>query len=127
MALKHFREVVPPELAATIDAHARAVVAGDTDGAEACVGNSAIEAHRAAIARIASMRPVLRFTVIARARMGLQYIVKVRFEGAAGAVTMQNRWGQGDDGVWRIVEVEDLGLRSPWTKPDKPKAVNADA
>lgn len=127
MTIKKYREVVPPELLATIEAHARAVVAGDTNGAEAFAGYSAIEAHRAALARIASTRPVRRFEIIARARIGHHYIVKVRFEGGNGVVTLQNRWARGGDGAWKIVEVEDLGLRSPWTRPDKPKAVNADA
>jgi len=30
---------------------------------------------------------------------------------------VQTRWLQAEGGEWRIAEVDDLGLQSPWQKP----------
>ncbi|HEX4211234.1 MAG TPA: hypothetical protein VHY56_12610, partial [Candidatus Binataceae bacterium] len=49
---------------------------------------------------------------------GHQYIAKVRFHGSKGDLTLQCRWRQEADGAWRIAEIADIGLRSPWLKPD---------
>jgi hypothetical protein len=123
--LKHNRIVVPLELLGAIDAHAHAVAAGDEHAAETFVGAPALETHRASFKRASAIRPLNGFEILARARLGFHYIVKVRFHGGGGDnVTLQNRWRQEDGGNWRIVEVEDLGLSSPWKKPDKPATAN---
>ena len=124
---KHYRTIAPADLAAAIEEHARAIADGDRELAAAFVEARAQQAHRAALARVSALRPPCRFEVIAHARLGFHYIVKVRFHGAGGdAVTLQNRWRQEDGPKWRITEVEDLGVQSPWKKPEKP-LVNADA
>src|SRR5216684_1229446 len=108
------RTVVPIELDESVAGHASAFSHGDDRAAERFVVNSALEAPRA-------------FEVLARARLGLHYVVKVRFHRDGREVLLQNRWRMEPDGTWRIVEVEDLGLRSPWTKPDQTQPVNANA
>ena len=124
---KHYRTIAPDDLAVAIEAHARAIADGDGESAAAFVEARAQPAHRAALARVSALRPPCRFDVVARARLGFHYIVKVRFNGAGGdAVTLQNRWLKEDGAKWRITEVEDLGVQSPWKKPEKP-VVNADA
>ena len=124
MAIKVKRTVFPAELADAVAAHATALVAGDDGGAAKFVNDRAAAAFGAAIKRGASMRPFKGYEVIARARLGFQYIVKVRVHGAAGDLTLQNRWHEEGNGDWRIVEVEDLGLQSPWKKPEQGAAVN---
>jgi hypothetical protein len=73
-----------------------------------------------AVRPLSSTRPFGRDEVIARARLGFHYIVKLRLTGRAGAtMTLQNRWHRESGGTWRVIEIEDAGLRSPWTKPDE--------
>src|ERR1700730_15395038 len=124
MTIKIRRMGAPPELEAAVAAHAAALVAGDERGAAAFGGARAIAAHAAAIAPAASIRPFGRDEVIARARLGFHYIVKLRLTGRAGAtMTLQNRWHRESGGAWRLIEIEDAGFRSPWTKPDVAIAV----
>jgi hypothetical protein len=124
---KQHQRLVPDELLQAIDRHAGAIIAADNSAAERFVEERAIEAHRAALARINSDGRPSAFEVIARARLGRHYIVKIRFrrEGESMAV-IQGRWRH-EGGCWRITEVEDLGLHSPWKRPDKPVEVNANA
>ncbi|MGH7932184.1 MAG: hypothetical protein ACREQN_03345 [Candidatus Binataceae bacterium] len=129
MALVKSRMTIAPELLKAVEAYARALCTGDDGAAEAYVDAAALPAHRAALGRSAALRPFTRSEVLARARLGFHYLVKVRFDGAAGTggnLTLQNRWHAQSDGRWCIVEIDDLGVRSPWTKPDKPPEVNAD-
>jgi hypothetical protein len=127
MTIKVKRTGLPPELEAAVTAHAAAMAAGDERGAAAFVDERAASAANAAIARAASIRPLSGCEVIARARLGLHYIVKLRLTGAAGAkVTLQNRWHQESGGAWRLIEIEDAGLRSPWKKPEESAAVKVD-
>lgn len=115
------RTLTPPELVDTVDAHARAMAASDDARARSYVSARAVEAHEAALVRIGSIRPLIRYDIIARARLGHHYIVKVRFHGAGGKnVTLQNRWHNEAASGWRIVEVEDIGIRPPWVKPANP-------
>jgi hypothetical protein len=124
---KHYLAIVPDDLLAAAQAHARALADGDSDTAAAFVDARAEQAYRAALARVSMLRPPVHFDIIARARLGFHFIVKVRFHGAGGdSATFQNRWRQEDGPKWRIVEIDDLGLQSPWTKPEKPM-VNANA
>ena len=119
--------MVPAELDESVAAHARAFAHGDDHAAESFVTNAALEAHRAAFDRASALRAPREFEVLARARLGLHYIVKVRFHRDVREVLLQNRWSMEPNGTWRIVEVEDLGLRSPWTKPDQTQTVNGNA
>jgi hypothetical protein len=103
-----------PELEQAIEAHARAVLSDDRDAAEKFVAERGLESHRAAMAALAGLRPLDSSAVLARARIGFQYIGKVRFAGARGKAVWQGRWA--NQGGWKIVEVEDLsGKRSAWS------------
>jgi hypothetical protein len=117
MTIKIKRTVYPPELETAVIAHAAATVAGDDRGAAHFVSGRAQEAFGAVLQRAASMRPFDHYEVIARARLGFQYLVKLRLRGKAGDLNLQNRWAADRD-EWRIAEIEDLGLRSPWKKPE---------
>ena len=121
------RTMVPIELDESVAGHARAFAHGDDHAAERFVTSAALEAHRAAVARSSALGAPREFEVLARARLGLHYVVKVRFHRDVREVLLQNRWSMEPNGTWRIVEVEDLGLHSPWTKPEKAQPVNGNA
>lgn len=121
------RTRVPIELDESVGGHASAFAHGDDRAAEGFVASGALEAHRAASARSLKLGAPREFEVLARARLGLHYVVKVRFHRDGREVLLQNRWRIEPDGTWRIVEVEDLGLRSPWIKPDQTQTVNGNA
>lgn len=124
---KRYLAIVPDDLLEAAQAHARALVVGDSDSAAVFVDARAAEAHRAARARVSMLRSPVRFEIVARARLGFHFIVKVRFYGADGdSATFQNRWRQEAGPTWRIIETDDLALLSPWKKPEKPM-VNANA
>ncbi len=117
MTIKVKRTGLPAELEAAVTDHAAAMAAGDGAGAEKFASDRATAAHSEAMRRAASMRPFSSYEVIARARLGFHYLVKVRLSGDAGDLTVQNRWFQEDGGAWQIAEVDDLGQQSPWKKP----------
>jgi hypothetical protein len=105
-----------PDLDAAIEAHAKAFLAGDENAAEQFVAPRGLETHRASAAHALSKRPFASFETLARAKIGFQYISKMRWNGAHGRVVHQNRWSQEDSGKWKIVEVEDLSeKRSAWS------------
>jgi hypothetical protein len=105
-----------PELDQAIDSHARALLAADRDAAGRFVAERARESWRDAIGAAESKRPLESYEILARAKIGFQYVAKVRWAGARGLVVLQIRWSQDGDAGWRIVEVEDLSLkRSPWS------------
>jgi hypothetical protein len=124
MTIEIKRTGLPPELETAVVEHAEAMVAGDDRVAAKFGGDCAT--YDATLQRASSMRPFKHYQVIARARLGFQYLVKLRLCGIAGDLNLQNRWGLADDGTWRIVEIDDLGLRSPWEKPVRDATVNAD-
>ncbi len=119
MTIKVKRTGLPPELEAAVAANAAAMAAGDDRGAAKFVSAGAEGANGEVMKGAASKRPFGGYEVIARARLGFQYLVKVRLNGSAGDLTMQTRWHREDGGEWRIAEIEDLGLRSPWKKPEQ--------
>jgi hypothetical protein len=125
---KRYLTVVPAELLQTVDAFSRAIV-NNEPAAEHALDESALEAYLAAGQRLAEIRPLTGFEVIARAKIGLQYIVKVRFCGTSGRdLTLQTRWHRSIHAEqWRMVELNDLGIHSPWKKPDKPAMVDVNA
>jgi hypothetical protein len=117
MTIKIKRTGLPAELEAAVTDHAAAMAAGDGNGAGKFASDRAGTAHREAMRRAASLRPFNGYEVIARARLGFHYLVKVRLSGDAGYLTVQTRWLRAEGGEWRIAEVDDLGLQSPWQKP----------
>lgn len=105
-----------PELEQAVEAHARAIAAGDLAAAEKFVAEPAREGHRNAFANAAELRALDRFEILARAKIGFQYMIKVRWFGARGPLTWQNRWSEDGRGGWTLIEAEDMGTkRSGWT------------
>ncbi|MGH7913867.1 MAG: hypothetical protein ACREPW_04360 [Candidatus Binataceae bacterium] len=115
-------QVKVPDLAEAIAAHASAVLAGDIGAAEGCVTPTALEAYRLAIKEAMRLGPFDRYTAPALARLGTQYIAKVRFAGARGGAQMQVRWARGGEGRWLIAEAEYFPPgRTPWTRLERPR------
>jgi hypothetical protein len=111
-----------PELADAIASHARAVLAGDIGAAEGHVTPSALEAYRVALNEAMRQGPFDRHTAPGLARLGSQYISKVRFTGARGRALMQIRWARDGEGHWLIAEAEYfLPGRTPWTGVGRPR------
>jgi len=107
--------ITTDKLEAAIEAHARAFASAEGASAERLVAQSAIAAHREALQAATAKGKVERFEVLARARLGPQILVKVRFNSASGATLLQNRWARLSDGAWRILELEDLTTKlTPW-------------
>jgi hypothetical protein len=113
----------PDSLYEAITAYAEAVVKGDAHAASKIIAADAIASHRATFTCAAEKRPWDGYELIARARLGFQYIAKVRFHGAHGDLTLQCRLREAADGTWQIAEIADVGLRSPWLKPDPNESV----
>ena len=113
----------PDSLYEAITVYAEAIVKGDADAGSKIVASEAIASHREACARTAEKRPWDGYELIARARLGFQYIAKLRFQGSHGDLTLQCRWREAADGAWQIAEIADVGLRSPWLKPDSGESV----
>ena len=102
-----------PELEFAIDAHARALVAGDFDAARAFLSHN-IESHDQFAAKVKSTA-VKEIIKLARARIGIQHMSKIRFLTDGAPLLMVNRWRE-ENGAWRIADTEDLsGKRSPWS------------
>lgn len=128
MADKQYQTAIPGELRDAIASHAQAVINGDSAEAEKWIEGPGLEGYRAAVVPAVEMQPLESFDVIAHARLGFQFIVKVRFHaGNNFKLPLQVRWRRQNGTAWRIIEVENLNSHSPWRRPDKPKAVNADA
>jgi hypothetical protein len=115
-------EVKVPELAEAIAAHARAVLAGDVGAAESHVAPAALEAYRLALNDAMRQGPFDRHAAPGLARLGSQYISKVRFAGGRGSALMQIRWTRDDEGHWLIAEAEYFPPgRTPWTGVGRPR------
>jgi hypothetical protein len=108
----------PDSLYEAISAYAEAIMNGDAGAGSKIVAPQAIASHREAFARAAEKQPWGSYELIARARLGFQYIAKVRLQGLHGDLTLQCRWREAADGAWQIAEIADVGLRSPWLKPE---------
>ncbi len=104
------------DLREAIAAHAAALGAGDSARAEAFALPQALETHRQAAAEIARIPQPVKVEVLALAKVGFQYISKLRFTGAGAMRRVLYRWRKEPDGKWLIVSVEDTtGKRSPWS------------
>ncbi len=116
-----------PELDHAIEAHARAIVAGDRDAARAFLSNTAnIDSHEAFAAKIAS-GSIKEFVKLGRARIGMQHMSKIRFLTGDEPLVMVNRWRE-ENGAWCIADSEDLsGKRSAWSDIEIPAALRRGA
>src|SRR5277367_585430 len=113
------------DLREAIAAHAAALAAGDAAAAAKFVHPQALEAHRDAAAEIARMPGPVTLENLALAKVGFQYISKLRFTKADAIRRVLFRWRKEADGAWRIASVEDTtGKRSSWSDvPDLMSAI----
>jgi hypothetical protein len=115
------------DLRDAIATHAAALAAGDSTTAEKFVLPQAIETHRQAAAEIARIPQPAKVETLALAKIGFQYISKLRFTGGNENAMRRvlYRWRKEADGKWAIVSVEDTtGKRSSWSDiPDLAAAV----
>lgn len=111
-----------PELAEAIAAHAGAVLASDNGAAESHVTPAALEAYRLAMNEAERAAPFDRYAAPGLARLGTQYISKVRFSGERGSALMQIRWSRDGEGRWLIAEAEYFPPgRTSWTGVGRPR------
>ena len=104
------------ELRSAIARHAGALAAGETVAAEAFAHRGAIEAYRGVAVEIARLAGPLVVEDLALAKIGAQYISKLRIVGAGAHRRVLYRWRRESDGKWVIAGVEDTtNKRSPWS------------
>src|SRR5208283_6123020 len=104
------------ELREAIATHATALAAGESAAAEKFALPVALEEYRQAAAEIARIPAPVKVEALALAKVGFQYISKLRFTGAGAMRRVLYRWRKEADGKWLIVAVEDTtGKRSPWS------------
>jgi len=113
------------DLRDAIATHAETLAAGDSATVEKFVLPQALELHRQAAAEIARIPQPRKVETLALAKVGFQYISKLRFTHADAMRRVLYRWRKEADGKWVIVSVEDTtGKRSSWSDiPDLPAAV----
>jgi hypothetical protein len=113
------------DLRDAIAAHAALLAAGDSAAAEKFALAQAIETHRQAAAEIARITKPAKVETLALAKIGFQYISKLRFTNGNAMRRVLYRWRKEGDGKWVIVSVEDTtGKRSSWSDiPDLAAAV----
>src|ERR1700693_256782 len=122
MAMKGHAEF--PELEDAIDRHARAIVAGDGSAAKAFLSSAASQSHDEFVSKI-TKGSIKSFVKLARARIGMQHMSKIRFITEGEPLLMVNRWRE-ENGTWRIADSEDLsGKRSPWSDIEIPAALRS--
>ena len=104
-----------PGLEDRIIAHGRAILAGGADVGP-FVDVTALESYRAAIATIAPRLPFDSFETLALAKIGAQYMSKLRLSGPRGIARLLIRWKQAASGAWVIAGAEDISTKlSPWS------------
>ena len=104
------------DLREAIASHAAALVSGEIAAAEKFVLPQALETHRQAAAEIARLPKPVTVEMPALAKIGFQYMSKVKFSNGDAMRRLLNRWRKEPDGRWLIVGVEDTtGKRSPWS------------
>jgi hypothetical protein len=113
------------DLREAIATHAAALASGDSATAEAFVLPVAIETYRQAAAEIARIAQPPKVETLALAKIGFQYISKLRFTNGTAMRRVLYRWRKEADGKWVIVSVEDTtGKRSSWSDiPDLAAAI----
>jgi hypothetical protein len=91
------------DLAAPLQAHARALTGGDL---AALRGDLAPDAGPEVVAAYASLGgPFERFELVGCARLGRQRMVKLKLVGPRARVVLQERWVPSSEG-WRVAAVE---------------------
>ncbi|MGB6555016.1 MAG: hypothetical protein WBE78_16115 [Candidatus Binataceae bacterium] len=104
-----------PVLDDRIIAHGKAMLAGSAE-ADKYLAESARERYREATGTIAPMRPFDNFETLALAKIGGQFISKLRLTGRKGVAKLLVRWKQTEDGTWVIAGAEDISTKpSPWS------------
>ena len=104
------------DLREAIASHADALASGDSSAAEKFVLPQAIETHQQAATEIARLPKPITVERQALAKIGFQYMSKIRFSSGDAMRRVLYRWRKEPDGNWRIVSVEDTtGKRSPWS------------
>ena len=104
------------ELRGAIAAHANAIVAGKSVAAEKFAHHDTIDTYREVAAEIARLSGPLAVKDLALARIGAQYISKLRIVGAGAHRRVLYRWRREPEGKWVIAGVEDTtNKRSPWS------------
>ena len=104
------------DLRETIATHAEALAECDSDAAEKFVLPQALETHRQAAAEIARIAQPRTVEKLALAKIGFQYVSKLRFTSGPAMRRVLYRWRKEADGKWLIVGVEDTtGKRSSWS------------
>ena len=85
----------------------------------------ALETHQQAAAEISRIAQPRNVETLALAKVGFQYISKLRFTNGSAMRRVLYRWRKEADGKWVIVSVEDTtGKRSSWSDiPDLAAAV----
>jgi hypothetical protein len=113
------------DLREAIATHAAALAAGDGATAEKFVLLQSLETHRQAAAEIARIPQPAKVETLALAKVGFQYISKLRFTNGPAMRRVLYRWRKEADGKWVIVSVEDTtGKRSSWSDvPDLAAAI----
>lgn len=104
------------QLRATIAAHAKALGVGEAAAAEKFVDPIALDAYREVAAEVARLSGPREVEDLALAKIGAQYISKLRIVGVSGYRRVLYRWRREVDGGWVIAGVEDTtNKRSPWS------------
>jgi hypothetical protein len=113
------------DLRDAIATHAAALAGCDSAAAEKFVLPGALETHRQAATEIARIPRPAKVETLALAKVGFQYISKLRFTNGNAMRRVLYRWRKETDGKWVIVSVEDTtGKRSSWSDiPDLAAAV----
>lgn len=108
------RDLVPPppgfdpttalgDLAGPLQAHTRALLAGDVPAARAALAPAASPESAAVYAALGG--PFERVAIVGCARLGAQRMVKLRLEGPRARLVLQERWTPSSDG-WQVAAVE---------------------
>ena len=113
------------DLREAIATHAAALAANESANADKFVLPDAIETHRQAAAEITRIPQPRKVETLALAKIGFQYISKIRFTNAGAMRRVLYRWRKEAEGKWVIVSVEDTtGKRSSWSDiPDLAAAI----
>jgi hypothetical protein len=95
--------VVPEDLADRVNAHCRALAAGEVDRA---LDDALPEVRSALSALYASVRgPLEQWRIVASARVGSYRIVKLALTAPTAHVTLQTQWRPAD-GTWRLAAAD---------------------
>lgn len=101
--------LVAPDLLSAIEAHARALVAGDRARLSSHIAEAARQAVLDTYGQGGSAQS---YAIVAQAKVGALRLVKVRLESSRGPWIVLQQWRK-LDGQWRVVEAELLPGSGP--------------